>query len=720
MYEAMAGGGELTGLRCLLGMLGLDVHSKGIRTLGGLLRDHGAEVIYLGEHNSPEGLARAAADEDVDVIGLSYSTTTYLAHTPALIEALAAVGVSDIPVMVGGIIHADDEPALREMGVAGVFGPGSGLPEIVAFLQRIRDRRSGTVDTGAPAGAPAGPSVTSSAAESRAAAPGAVMADAPDESIRLSRTRSWGGLETDSHYGPVEPDAGYRDRLGDPGTFPFARGSYPKMYRSRMWTLRNIVGYGTPADTRDGLRIAREAGSPGIDIVLDTLSQEAIDPDHPTFRADVGMEGCSIGCVADLEALLEGIDVTETDIAWHSTVLLYPLLAAMARRQGIDVSRLQGSHMPDHMQLNLTGYGERVMPARLARRATADILDYVCRHSPRWACGFPQAYNLRERGLTPVQEIAVGMAIVNQALGDLAERGVSADMVAPTLAWVSTADIDVFEEVAKFRALRRIWARTLRERFGASDQRSLRLRIACHTSGRSLTYQQPLNNLVRATVQSMAAILGGVQSLEACTWDEPISIPTHEARELATRTQQILAHEAGVARTADPLGGSWYIEALTDRIEAEALAFLAEIEERGLDNAVESGWLEGVMDRVNADWEAEMRTGERILVGVNAFARDDETPPGRFAFDTSSTENHVTAFRARKQSRNSAVLHDRLTALRQRAERGENCVEEMIEAFVANATMGEVWGTFREALGFPYDPFGVVDSPLDDAVIGRT
>ena len=404
--------------------------------------------------------------------------------------------------------------------------------------------------------------------------------------------------------------------------------------------------------------------------------------------------------------------MTQTDIAWHATVLLYPMVVALARRQGLDETKIQGSHMPDHVQLTLTGYGERIMPARLARRATVDVLEYVARHSPRWACGFPQAYNLRERGLTPVQEIAVGMAIVGQAFGDLAERGVSADDVAPVLAWVSTSDIDLFEEVAKYRALRRIWARTMKDRFGAVDPRSMRLRIACHTSGRSLTHQQPMNNVVRATVQSLAAILGGVQSLEACTWDEPISIPSHEARELATRTQQVLAHEAGVARVADPLGGSWYVEALTDEVETKALALLQEIEAKGLQEVIESGWLETLMDDGNAQREHELAAGERVLVGVNAFRRDEPDPHGRFSFDTSSVQGHIDRFVQRKVDRDHDALVSALTQLRDTAAAGKNCVEEMVGAFLAEATVGEVWGTFRKALGFPYDPFGMAVSPL--------
>lgn len=534
-----------------------------------------------------------------------------------------------------------------------------------------------------------------------------------DVSVRLSRTSTWGGLETNARYGPGEaPKLDYERDLGDPGSYPYARGSYPEMYRSRMWTLRNIVGYGTPADTRDGLARARSAGSPGFDIVLDTLSQEAIDPDHPAFAVEVGMEGCTVACVTDLEQLLDGIDVTETDIAWHSTVLLYPMLAAMARRQGLPLEKLQGSHMPDHVQLNLTGYGERIMPVRLAHRASVDCLEYVARHSPRWACGFPQAYNMRERGLTPAGEIAVGMAIVNQTLRDLAERGVTADDIAPSLAWVSTSDIDLFEEVAKYRALRRVWARTLSERFEATSPRSLRLRMACHTSGRSLTYQQPYNNIVRATVQTLAAILGGVQSVETCTYDEPICIPTHEAREIAIRTQQILAHEVGAARTADPLGGSWYIETLTDKVESVALDLLGRIEDMGLFKAVESGWLESLMDENNERIERELATGDRVLVGVNAFVRPDEQRPARFSFDQSSIAEHVKAFTEQKSVRDQAALGAAMRTLHDTAARGENCLGAMIDAFELDATIGEVWGTFRVALGYPYDPFGVLSSPF--------
>jgi methylmalonyl-CoA mutase N-terminal domain/subunit len=536
-----------------------------------------------------------------------------------------------------------------------------------------------------------------------------------DVSVRLSRTATWGGLPTEVSYGPADPTAStYAQQLGDPGQYPFTRGAYSQMYRSRMWTLRNIVGYGTPADTRDGIEKARASGSPGIDIVVDTLSQEAIDPDHPSFRFEVGAEGCSIASVADLDELLDGIDVTETDIAWHMTVLLYPMMAALARRRGLPLERLQGSHMPDHLELNLAGYGERIMPARLAHRATVDCLEYVCRHSPRWACGFPQAYNMRERGLTPAGEIAVGMAIVLQTLSDLAERGVTADQVAPSLAWVSTADIDLFEEVAKFRALRRIWSRTLSHDLGATDPRSLRLRIACHTSGRSLTFQQPYNNVPRATVQTLAAILGGVQSVETCTYDEPISIPTHEARTLAIRTQQILAHEVGVARTADPLGGSWYVEDLTDRVEAEALELLARIQHIGTLHAVESGRLESLMDEVNERIEREMSSGERIVVGVNAFSSEFGERPPRFEFDTAQIEGHVAAFTTRKATRDHAALRAAIGRIYDTARRGQNCLPAMIDAFELDATSAEVWGTFRMALGYCYDPFEVLDSPFPE------
>ncbi len=539
---------------------------------------------------------------------------------------------------------------------------------------------------------------------------------AADVSVRLSRTRTLGGIETEPSYGPddLSADWDYARELNDPGAFPYTRGAYPQMYRTRMWTLRNIVGYGAPEDTREGVERALEAGSGGIDIIVDTVSQEAIDPDHPSMRADVGAEGCSIACIDDLERVLEGIDVTKTDIAWHISVLFYPMLAALLRRRGQSLADLQGSHMPDYLGLNPMGYGERLMPARLAHRATLDCLEYVSKQSPRWACGFPQAYNLRQRGLNAAGEIAVGMAIANRTFADLAERGVHIDTVAPTVAWVSPAGIDLFEEVAKFRALRRIWARTMVERFGAQNPRSHRIRIACHTDGRVLTYQQPLNNLARATIQTLAAILGGCQSVETCTWDEAVAIPTPESRELAIRTQQILTHEAGVARTADPLGGSYYVEALTSRVEEEALALLAKIEERDLVEAVESGWLDSLMDEVNVSTEREMATGERIVVGVNAFVPDEIETPERFSFDPALTQRHIERFQAMKAARDNERLLGTLRRLHDVTAAGENTYDAMIDAFDANATIGEVWGVFRAASGYSYDPFGVLSSPLGD------
>ena len=533
-----------------------------------------------------------------------------------------------------------------------------------------------------------------------------------EDSVRLSRTATWGGLETEAAYGPGEPLDYDRD-LGDPGSFPYTRGSYPKMYRSRMWTLRNIVGYGAPEDTRDGIARALAAGTAGVDVVTDTLTAEALDPDHPALRADVGLEGCSLPSVRDVARLLDGVDITRTDVAYHTTMMIYPMIAAFAVDTGVPLERIQGSHMPDHLQLTLAGWGEKIMPADLAHRATVDCVEYVARHSPRWALGLPQAYDLRERGLSPAAEIAVGMAIVNATLAGLAERGVGVDDVAPSLAWVSSTDVDLFEEVAKFRALRRVWARTMKERFGAVDPRSMRLRIACHTSGRSLTHQQPLNNLARAAVQTLAALLGGVQSVEACTWDEPVGIPTHEARELATRTQQILAHEVGAARTADPLGGSWYVESLTDTVESEALRLLASIEEHGLVKSVQDGSIEALMDDHNYRLEQELATGERIKVGVNRFLSDQQQSPPRFRFDRANIDAHIQRFVELKAHRDHERLTAAITCLFAVARRGDNPVGAMIEALRADGSIAEVWGTVRQAHGHPYDPFGVLSSPWE-------
>lgn len=543
--------------------------------------------------------------------------------------------------------------------------------------------------------------------------PSDIEAHLEDVSVKLSRTATWSGIETKACYGPEDTSQlNYARDLGEPGQYPYTRGAYPQMYRSRMWTLRNIVGYGAPEDTREGITSALKMGTAGIDVVMDTLSQEAIDPDHPTLSADAGQEGCSLPTVRDLEILLQGIDVTQTDVAWHSTMMIYPLVVAMARKQNRDLSKLQGSHMPDHLQLRLAGWSEAIVPADLGHRTTVDCIEYSVKHSPRWALGCPQAYDLRERGVTPAGEIALGMAIAKQALRDLETRGLGVDQVTPSMAWVSGSDIDFFEEIAKFRALRRVWARTMKEQFDSKDPRAQRLRIACHTSGRSLVYPQPLNNLSRAAVQTLAALLGGVQSVETCTYDEPICIPTESARELATRTQQILAHEVGAARTADPLGGSYYIESLTNRVEADALELLAKIEAIGLVKAIEDGTVEALMDDYNYKIHRELERRERIIVGVNKFQPKEEQPPRRFQFDSRLMNAHIRRFKQLKLERDSVRLNEKIDVLYCVARRRGNAHSAMIDALIADATIGEVWGTVRVASGLPYDPFRVLESPF--------
>ena len=533
------------------------------------------------------------------------------------------------------------------------------------------------------------------------------------QEVRLSRTDSWSGMKTAPFYGPGDSAAPeYAEKLGDPGQFPFTRGSYPQMYRSRMWTLRNIVGYGSPDDTLEGIHQSLAGGSSGISVVFDVPTQQGIDPDHPAFGMEVGLEGCSVPSLPDMERLLADIDVTKTDVAWHATLFAYTLNAALAKKRGVPLDHLQGSHMPDHLQQTLSGWGTRIVPTNLAHRATVDCVEYCVKNSPRWSLGMPQAYDLRERGATPAAEIAFGMAIINQTLADLGERGLHVDQVAPSIAWVSTADIDFFEEVAKFRALRRIWATTMRDRFGASDVRSMRLRAACHTSGKSLIFQQPINNITRAAIQSFAALCGGVQSLEACTYDEPVSIPTAEAREIATRTQQILAHEVGAARVADPLGGSYYVEALTDAIEADALALLAEIEAMGLLNAVESGFIEGWMDDANFRFEQELERGERLQVGKNCFQSTDAKIPPRFEFNPANTAAHIDRFKAMKRDRNQTAVAGALRQLHDDVRSGRNMQPGMIDAFLASASIGETWGMVRLGMGHPYDPYGTLECPF--------
>jgi methylmalonyl-CoA mutase, N-terminal domain len=545
------------------------------------------------------------------------------------------------------------------------------------------------------------------------------MSDAPnlfeqveDLEIKLTRTRSWGGLETRESYGPADANADYAANVGDPGVYPFTRGAYPKMYRSRMWTLRNIVGYGAPEDTRAGIEMVLAAGGTGVGIVPDPLTSQSIDPDHPAFGPEVGLEGCSLPTLRDVDRLLDGVDLSKVDTAWHWAAMAYPLVASVHVKRGQSLATLQGSNMPDMLQETVCGWGQQLVPADLGHRIVVDEIEYSVKNSPRWSLGMPQAYDLRERGLSPAGEIAIGMAFINKTMEDLIARGLSVDQVAPSLAWVSTSDIDFFEEVAKFRALRRTWARTMKERFGSTDVRAQRLRIACHTSGKSLVYAQPLNNLTRTAIQGLAALCGGVQSLEACTFDEPVCVPTHEARDLAIRQQQILANEVGAARVADPLGGSYYVEALTDAVEAEAMAMLARIEAIGVIAAVTDGSIERMMDDYNLAVQRELDAGERIMVGVNKYVPASEPAPTRFKFDPANTRAHLQRFSELKQQRDAAAWAAALRTLHRVTRDGQNPMQAMIDAFIADASIGEVWGTVRQAHGHDYDPYGHILAPL--------
>lgn len=529
---------------------------------------------------------------------------------------------------------------------------------------------------------------------------------------KLSRTKTWGGIETKPSYGPQDVRPDYEARLGEPGSYPYTRGAYPKMYRTRMWTLRNIVGYGAPEDTREGLEKVLAAGGTGVNVVVDPLTMQGIDPDHPAFAPEVGLEGCSLPTARDIERLLHGVDLAKVDTAWHWAAMAYPMVAATHLRRGQPLATLQGSNMPDMMQETLSGWGQEIVPVELGHRTTVDELEFIVKNSPRWALGIPQAYDLRERGLSPAGEIAVGMALINKTLEDLVARGMSVDKVAASIAWVSTSDIDFFEEVAKFRALRRYWARTMKERFGVTDPRALRLRIACHTSGKSLIYKQPLNNLTRTAIQGLAALCGGVQSLEACTYDEPVCVPTHAARDLAIRQQQILANEVGAARVADPLGGSYYVEALTDEVEAKAIEILTKIEEIGFLEAITSGMIERMMDDYNLQTQRELDNGERIVIGLNQFIPEEEPAPTRFTFDPTNTKIHIRRFAELKQQRDKAGWSAALKSLYRVAREGDNTLQGMIDAFIADASVGEVWGTLRMAHNHSYDPFKAVESPL--------
>jgi methylmalonyl-CoA mutase N-terminal domain/subunit len=515
------------------------------------------------------------------------------------------------------------------------------------------------------------------------------------------------GLETEPLYTPDNVELDYERDLGYPGVHPFTRGVYPSMYRGRLWTMRQFAGYGTAAETNRRFRYLLEHGQTGLSTAFDMPTLMGYDSDHPRSLGEVGREGVAVDSLADMEQLFAEIPLEQVSTSMTINAPAAMLLAfyvCVGDEQGVPRDQLRGTIQTDILK-EYIAQKEWIFPPEPSMRLCVDMIEFSARELPRWHPVSISGYHIREAGSSAVQELAFtladGFAYVEAAL----ERGLDVDDFAPRLSFFFNAHIDFFEEIAKYRAARRIWAREMRERYGAKNPRSWLMRFHAQTAGVSLTAQQPENNIVRTALEALAAVLGGCQSLHTNSYDEALALPTERAVKVALRTQQVIAHETGVANTIDPLGGSYYLEDLTNRLEQEAYDYFDRIRALGgVVPAIKENFFQREIAEASFRFQSEVERGERVIVGVNGYAEPDEEEIELLHIDPELERQQVERLKALRARREAAAVEAALARLRREAAAADvNLMPAIIEASKAYVTMGEmcdalrdVWGVWRE------------------------
>jgi len=494
----------------------------------------------------------------------------------------------------------------------------------------------------------------------------------------------------------------FRD-LGFPGEYPFTRGVYPTMYRARLWTMRQYAGFGTAEQTNQRFKYLLSQGQTGLSVAFDFPTQVGYDCDHPMARGEVGKAGVSVSTLRDMEIVFDGIPLdkitTSMTINAPAAVLL-AMYIVVGEKQGVPQSVLDGTVQNDILK-EYVARGMYIFPPKPSMRLVTDIFEYCAKNVPKWNTISISGYHIREAGATAVQEVAFTFANAIAYVQAAIDRGLDVDRFASRLSFFFAAHNNLFEEVAKFRAARRLWAKIMRERFKAKNPASWMLRFHTQTSGVSLTAQQPLNNIIRVTLQALAAVLGGTQSLHTNSFDEAYALPSEQAVTIALRTQQIIAYESGVADTIDPLGGSYYVEYLTNQIEEKAAEYIRRIDEMGgAVAAIEKGFMQREIMESAYRYQKEVESKKRIVVGVNEFTSEEKTPITILRIDPEIEKRLVERLNEVKRQRNNAKVRETLDRLRKAAEKeDENLMPYIIEAVKEYATLGEICNVLREVFG---------------------
>ena len=532
-----------------------------------------------------------------------------------------------------------------------------------------------------------------------------VYARAPERADELFSTIS--GIEPEPLYAPGNAELDYARDLGYPGEYPFTRGVYPSMYRGRLWTMRQFAGFGTAEETNARFRYLRDHGQTGLSTAFDMPTLMGYDSDHARSLGEVGREGVAVDSLADVETLFGGISLGEvsTSMTINSpAAILLAYYVCVGEQQGVSRDRLRGTAQTDILK-EYIAQKEWIFPPEPSMRLVVDMIEFCAQEMPLFHPISISGYHIREAGSTAAQELAFtladGFAYVEAAV----ERGLDVDDFAPRLSFFFNAHLDFFEEIAKYRAARRIWAREMRERFGARSERSLLMRFHTQTAGVSLTAQQPEVNIVRTALEGLAAVLGGTQSLHTNSFDEALALPTEDAARLALRTQQVIAHESGVVNTIDPLGGSYYVEELTSMLEAQAYEYFDQIDKLGgVIPAIKENFFQREIAEASFRYQAEVESGKRVVVGVNRYLQGDGQPISLLKIDPGLEQKQVDRLAGVRARRDSSAVESRLAALSEAAAKGGvNLMPLIVDAARDYVTLGEmcdalreVWGVWRE------------------------
>ena len=527
--------------------------------------------------------------------------------------------------------------------------------------------------------------------------------DVKNSSQRNYSFKSASGEDVDLLYYPEDNENNYLDKLNFPGQFPYTRGIHPNLYRGKLWTMRQFAGFGTPAETNQRFKHLLEQGQTGLSVAFDMPTLMGYDADHPLSEGEVGMCGVAISSLQDMEILFDGIDLSKISVSMTingPAVILFAFYVAVAQNQGVDISKLNGTLQNDILK-EFIAQKEWIYPPVESMRIIMDMIQYCTKEMPKYNTISVSGYHIREAGSTAIQELAFtladGFCYVEHAI----KVGLDVDEFAPRLSFFFNSHLDFFEEIAKYRAARRIWAQVMREKYGAKSERSLKLRFHTQTAGFSLTAQQPQNNISRTAFQGLAAVLGGTQSLHTNSMDETLALPSQHAAEIALRTQQLIAFETGVTNVVDPLGGSWYVEELTDKMEKEAYNYFSKIDDLGgVIPAIEMGYFQREIAEAASDYQRRVDSKRRIVVGVNEFSKNnEEIEIPILEIRKEVGREQIEGLKSLREKRNEETVDAKLKIITEACRTKDNLIPLIIDAAQSHATLGELVTSMKVVFG---------------------